>query len=220
MEPLTAIVLGAMLVSGSGYLVYYVRRKSSEQRRAQAYAHWAAQCGFQYRAEDPAVGAPSAFDPFVVPLGSFNEWKGCHVFSGGHRGHRFLAYECTRPQDTELREPELYQVVMVQLPALRPLLDIGPEARDSGDMDFESQAFNNAFRVLSPSPRFAHDVIDPRMMEWMLASPFARGTRLRFEGAWLMTFRSGPLAAGEILPYVGHLADVLDRVPRHVWSEK
>lgn len=38
------------------------------------------------------------------------------------------------------------------------------------DIDFESAEFSRRFLVKSPDKRFAYDVIDPRMMEFLLAS--------------------------------------------------
>ncbi len=38
------------------------------------------------------------------------------------------------------------------------------------DIDFESSEFSKAFFVKSPDKRFAYDLIDPRMMEFLLAS--------------------------------------------------
>ena len=37
------------------------------------------------------------------------------------------------------------------------------------DIDFESAQFSRRFHVKSPDKRFAYDVIDPRMMEFLLA---------------------------------------------------
>lgn len=209
------------LVVAVAALGWFTQRRMSERGRAGTYADWAARNGLQYWTEDPLVGRPSAAAPFEVPFGSLHDWQGRHVFRGVRGRHHFLAYECTRFKDAfQVEEPDRIQVVAVPVPALVPFLDISREHRDSVDLDFENQAFNDKFRVVSASPRFAHDVLDPRMMEWMLHDPWALASRWRFETGWLMTFRPGPLAPGEILPCVDFLVDVMDRVPAHVWSRK
>ncbi|WP_296136163.1 hypothetical protein [uncultured Tessaracoccus sp.] len=39
---------------------------------------------------------------------------------------------------------------------------------DRAGLQFESSQFNEAYKVTALSPRFAHDVLHPRMMEWLL----------------------------------------------------
>ena len=45
------------------------------------------------------------------------------------------------------------------------------------DIEFEFEAFNKAFNVKSQDRKFANDMIDARMMQWLMA----RGRRIPFE---------------------------------------
>lgn len=51
-------------------------------------------------------------------------------------------------------------------------LDLGTSTlgirNDRSGLQFESAAFNRAYRVQASSSKFAHDVLHPRMMEWLL----------------------------------------------------
>ena len=46
------------------------------------------------------------------------------------------------------------------------------------DIQFESEEFNRDFTVHCEEPKFANDLIDARMMQWLLANA-VRGTRSR-----------------------------------------
>ena len=50
------------------------------------------------------------------------------------------------------------------------------------DIDFESVEFSRKFHVSSSDKRFAYDLIDPRMMEFLMQSP---GPALDMESGWL-----------------------------------
>ena len=61
-------------------------------------------------------------------------------------------------------------VTAVNLPFSLPLLSV--EGGWGGEkVRFESEEFNDRFTVRSEAPKFAHDVIHPRTMEWLLADP-------------------------------------------------
>jgi hypothetical protein len=71
-----------------------------------------------------------------------------------------------------------FSYVVAQLPFHIPELIIRPEgvfdkllgAFGFDDIDYESVEFSNRFYVKSSNKRFAYDVIDPRMMEFLLRS--------------------------------------------------
>lgn len=72
-----------------------------------------------------------------------------------------------------------FSYVLLRIPMDVPDLLIRPEGfldRIAGaigfdDIDFESDEFSRAYHVKSPDKRFAYDVIDPRMMEYLLTGP-------------------------------------------------
>lgn len=199
------------------FLVYYTR-KVRNARIAQCAA-WAAQHGFHYWPEDRTALGISGRTPFNLG----HSHQALDVFRGKHRG---LHMHCFQYQFVtgggKSRSVHQYQIVAISLPTSRPFLDIGHEnfmsKRFEKDLDFENQAFNDHYRIESDSPRFAYDVIHPRTMEWMLADRRALVTRWRFEGSWLLTFRSGPLVLEELHYYADFLHAVLAQVPEHVWS--
>ncbi|MFC3491240.1 hypothetical protein [Glycomyces rhizosphaerae] len=202
-----------------GLAVYYSRR--ARQRHIAQMAAWAAYHGFQYWPEEPSALAISRQVPFTYGSGH----QALDVLRGTFRDvhlHCFqLRYQVSSGESTSTHD---YQVVAISLPAMRPLLDIAHEnsmsRRFDKDIQFENRAFNDKFKIASPSPRFAYDVIHARTMEWMLADARAHTIRWRFEGAWLLTFRRGKLNPHEVFYYADFLHQVLAQVPKHVWSDQ
>ena len=83
------------------------------------------------------------------------------------------------------------------------------------DIRFETEEFNDAFNVKSKDRRFANDLIDQRMMGWLLQT----GGDLRFEtsGTWLLCF-SRKRRPAELAPLLVTLKDFRDQVPRVVYD--
>ncbi len=117
-----------------------------------------------------------------------------------------------------------FHVVALRLPVPLPLLELGPEGIlgvpvpgfTDKDHQLESEAFNKAWKVTSPDPRFAHAILTPRLMEWLMT---AQGERFRIEGADVLTWRSGTQRLDTILHDADRLAIIAAAVPTHVWRE-
>lgn len=199
-------------------LIFYVQRRA-RQARIRYCQGWAAHHGFQYWPEDLSVLGMSSQAPFSVG----HSRTAMDVFRGKYRGlHLHFFHYRYRTGSGKNQRTHDWQVVAVSLPAARPLLDIDHEnflsKRLGKDIDFENQAFNDRYRVISASPRFAYDVIHPRTMEWMLSDYRALANRWRFEGPWLMTMRSGALDLDHVMHFADFLVDVRSQVPDHVWT--
>ncbi|GAB3822093.1 hypothetical protein GCM10028820_31710 [Tessaracoccus terricola] len=83
-------------------------------------------------------------------------------------------------------------------------------------LSFESTAFNDAFKVRSPSARFAHDVVHPRQMEYFLRSrpvPFS----IERDGRILVERRNWD--AQELAWFSDFLRGFFGRVPDFTWKE-
>ncbi|THV42864.1 hypothetical protein [Glycomyces buryatensis] len=191
------------------------------QKKIAEYRAWAAQYGFHYEPSDNSVVGLSTEEPFNVG----HSRKGIDVFRGMYKNLHivFFQYSYTTGSGKE-RKTFHNQVVAIGLPTARPLLDISQEnfltKRFSKDIEFENQRFNDIFRVKGPNRRFAFDVVHARTMEWMLSDQRAQSYRWRFEGPWLMTFRSGGLKLEEVFFYADFLIDIHAQVPQHVWSNQ
>jgi hypothetical protein len=215
------IIVGAIaLVAVVAYVSYYLKKKRREE-----LALAARQLGLRYSASDPfgLVGLPfrllSRGDGRGtenvlwgtwqdVPLKEFDYWYYDETTdSEGHRSRSYHYFSC----------------VVTEVPATCAHLTIEREgfftrlADHLGfhDIDFESEEFNRAFQVKCQDRKFATDVIDSRMMQWLLAAGDRWGFELNGPHVLCYTKRLKPL---ELIPLLGILQQFRQHVPRVVWS--
>jgi len=117
-----------------------------------------------------------------------------------------------------------FHVVAVELRASLPTLELTPDgpgatlAKAAGgeDIQFESEDFNRAWRVRADDRRFAHDVVNPQVMERLLRDD-ARGLSLRIEGSDILCWTPGEHDLDAIWARLQLMSDVVGAVPRFVW---
>lgn len=85
------------------------------------------------------------------------------------------------------------------------------------DIDFESAEFSRKFLVKSNDKRFAYDVVTPRMMEFLMASPKRSIDQQR--GMICITDGVRRWKPEEFLPELGWVSEFLDQWPDHVVRE-
>ena len=193
------------------------------QRRIKAAQQFAASIGWSYVGNDASLRSRWSGAPF----GAGHSRRVSEVMTGIFQGRTAVsfAYQYTTGSGKESNTYS-FHVVALRSPAYLPMLEITPDgvgaklAKVFGgeDIRFESEAFNRAWRIRAGNPRFAHDVIQPRLMERLLR-PDAQGLSLRIEGVDLLCWTGG-MPRYEDLARRLHVADaVLDSVPRFVWLD-
>ncbi|MGO1974225.1 MAG: hypothetical protein ACTH2Q_14815 [Propionibacteriaceae bacterium] len=117
--------------------------------------------------------------------------------------------------------PEFFHVVAIEVPFSLPILELRPErALDrvvgAPEVEFESAEFNRAWYVTTRNERFAHDVVHPQMMEWLLEEP---APNLPFDvgGNKIYTYSTGEQHTERIDDMVWLLQEFRARIPDHVW---
>jgi len=101
------------------------------------------------------------------------------------------------------------------------LLDKFAGAIGFEDIDFESAEFSRRFHVSSRDRRFAYALIDPRMIEFLLAAEARKPSR-PFElgkGVLLLTSRSTPWNAVEFDAAIRWTREFLARWPAHLVTD-
>jgi len=209
-----AIALGVVVYS------YYAK-----QKRREGFALVAKQLDMEYWPADP-FGLLS--EPFVL----FGKGDGQgieNVLAGNYQGVDAKAFDFwyyDESTDTNGRRSKTYHrfdcAIMPIDAACSPvtidnenLLTRLADALSFHDIEFESEDFNEAFNVKSADKKFANDLVDARMMAWLLQ--FGTGTSFEIMGDRLMCFRHklGPM---EIVTLLALSRSFLDHVPRVVYS--
>jgi hypothetical protein len=116
-----------------------------------------------------------------------------------------------------------FQVSLVEIPVVLPRLEVVPEgvaakfakALGGRDLDVESHEFNRRWRVLCRDARYAHAVLDPRMVERLL-EPDAWELAIRIDGGAVMAWQAGRVGTADLARRLGVLTAVARRIPAHV----
>ncbi|UCN15347.1 hypothetical protein LFM56_03185 [Cellulomonas iranensis] len=214
------LVVGLLVGGGIAAAGWWFRRKRQEQLAA-----WALATGWAYAPRDPGLGLAQLHT--ARPFGQGHSRTTSDVLTGTYDGLPAVSftYEWTTGSGDEKRTYQVH-VVGLALPAFLPTLDVTPEgfgarvakAFGARDLQLESAAFNDAYRVDAPDARTAHAILHPRTLERLLQAD-ALGTSWRIEGTWLLSWETGTTDTTRIAPRLGVLSAVVRGVPRHVWQD-
>jgi hypothetical protein len=213
-------VLGAILLGGIAYARYIAKKK-----RREAFALMATQLGLRYSAADPfgILSEPFALfekgDGRGVENVMWGAWQGVDLRafdywyyeestdSEGHRNKNYSRFDCVIvPIDAAcMRLTITHENLLTRL----------ADALSFHDIQFESEAFNKAYQVKSADKKFANDMVDARMIDWLLKN--GAGYSFEIVGDEVMCYceKLKPVA---LLPLLGTAKAFLDHVPGVVHS--
>jgi uncharacterized protein DUF3137 len=213
-------VLFGLLAAGAGYLAYYLRKKRREELASTAF-----QLGLEFSADDP-FGCLSY--PFAllgkgdgrgtenvmwgvwkeIPVREFDYWYYEEsTDSKGNRSKTYYRFSCAVTEiaaacaHLTLDRENLFTALADRL-GLR-------------DIEFESEEFNREFNVKSGHRKFANDLLDARMMRWLLQTDDA--FRFEVSGRWLLAY-SKKRRPQDLIPLFGTLQQFREHVPRVVYE--
>lgn len=86
------------------------------------------------------------------------------------------------------------------------------------DIQFEAEDFNKAWRIQATNLKFAHDVIHPRMMEYLMTMT-GRGFNFVLPGDCVMVFNKVALDLSAVDPMIAVCNQIMDQIPAHVYED-
>lgn len=214
------IVLIVAALAGGVYLSWYLKKK-----RREALAAMANQLGLQYSADD-TIGCLG----FPFRLLTKGDGRGTeNVMWGTWQGIPMTEFDYwyyDESTDSEGRTSKSYyrfSCAVTEIAAACSPLTIDREnlltrlADHMGmhDIEFELDAFNKAFNVKSHDRKFANDMIDARMMQWLMDVDGA--FEFELSAKWVMAF-SKKRAPSELVPLLGTAQQFLEHVPHVVYD--
>jgi len=197
----------------------YLARK----RRLEGFALVARQQGLSFAEDDPFASLDEPFSLFGKGDGQgvenvmWGTWQGTAL-----RAFDYWYYEESRDaQGHTSRSYYRFDCVRLGVAADCPHLSIDPEnfltrladALSFHDIEFESEAFNRAFTVKSADGKFANDLIDARLIAWLLAN--ATDCVFELMGDQVLVARSR-LAPEELPSLMALATGFVAKVPRVV----
>jgi hypothetical protein len=219
MEILGFLAVLAVAVA-SIVLSFYLKAKRREAFRAFALQH-----GLEYAEGDPFGLLDWPFD-----LLRKGDGRGIdHVLWGTWRGtamHAFDYWYYTETTDSKGRRSRSYRrfsCALVEVPAAFPHLEIAREglftrlADHVGleDIEFESPEFNRRYDVKAKDRKFAYELLDARMLEWLVG--FDQGLAFEVLGNRVLAYGSRAKPSG-LLSLIGTAVMFRGHIPNVAWG--
>ena len=216
MQPL--IIVGFIAI----FIVVLVVGIMSARKRREAMVSLATKLGLHFA---PAKDRHLAKQyKFLNKLRRGSHRYAYNVLSGNHQSHEIMAfdyhYQTGSGKNTHHHH---FSFFILHLTAAFPELVIGPEGVFSkiaqavgyDDIDFESHEFSRKFCVRSADKKFAYDVCNARMIEYLLAnSDFG----IEIEDNVLAISFNRRLAPDLIEPNLNRLVTVRSLMPDYLFS--
>ncbi len=194
-------------------------------RRRKALEALAQQRGWQFSTTDPGdrVNSYLGYHPFgvghgrrvlnvmqgTVELQAFEAFQYRYTTGAGKNQHTYVVSVAAAPMP--IRAPGLS--LQHENLGLKIFDALGGE-----DIDFEDDAFSRRYWVKCDDRKFAYDVIDPRMMEFLMDR--ADGWAWQWIGDRLVIHCNGSLSPERILQAVELLCGFVQHIPRHLLADE
>jgi hypothetical protein len=197
------------------------------RRRREELSTLAGRLGLRF---DPGkdYGLAGRFN-FLNRLAQGSNRYAFNVLSGACQGHEVLVFDyhyethSTDSKGNRQTHHHYFSCFILLLPVQFPELTITREgvfskiaqALGYDDIDFESHEFSRKFCVRSKHKRFAYDVCNPQMMEYLLAN---QDLSLEIEGPALALAFNSRLSAAEIEANLARLRQIRLRLPDYLFT--
>ncbi len=216
-------VLIAILVIGGAIYAAIAARK----RREELF-ELATRLGLTFR-PDNDYGLAERFG-FLDKLAQGDNRYAFNVISGSYRQQQVLLFDyhyethSTDSKGNRQTHHHYFSFFILLLPLSFPELKISREgffskiaqALGYDDIDFESAEFSRAFCVRSKDRKFAYDVCNAQMIEYLLAN---RDLSLEIEGPALALAFDTRLSATETESDLNRLLEIRSRLPEYLFTK-
>jgi hypothetical protein len=233
---IVAIVVGGCLVvfGGIAWMMVWLRRSNAADeeaalgrlRKELAHRGWAyaerddSYVEFYNRQNEFTQRNP--FDPLTRPPRAS---AARDVITGTHRGRPFLAATFDVHYKGELT-PQ--RCIWVRTPVVRPALSVSrilpgentiSSALGQGGLQLGNPEFDNHFRVSAEDDRFALQVVNPTMVQFLLGAPGSiRGFSLLGDQVDVLDPVSDHRDPAELIPALDLRCQLLDLIPPSAWA--
>jgi hypothetical protein len=202
-------------------LAVVVLQRRRAQQRARAVAAWAQARGLTYRPGPDRKLARDFLEFAALSRGDEHTATNiCHGVIGGRGTWVFDLTWKARDNDgenglTAVLVKTDFPLIPLRIRHERALARLS-EAFGVNDINFESAAFSDRFHVTSADRKFAHDVIHPRLMEYLLANAT---WPIELAGWHCLVWSSGRLPPLLLDAALALAQGVVERIPEHVRRE-
>jgi len=204
------------------FIIVLVVGYISSLKRREAMAAVAVKLGLQFMPNKDRYMARRY--NFLDKLRRGSDRYAYNVLSGTYQGHEVLIFDYHyRTGSGKDTHHYYFSFFILQLPASFPELVIGPEGIFSkiaqaigyDDIDFESHEFSRKFCVRSKDKKFAYDVCNSRMIEYLLSNT---DLSIEVEERSLAVSFNSCLAPDKIEPNLNRLITIRSLLPDYLFT--
>ena len=199
----------------------------AQRKRREGLFEMAQRLNLDFRASQD-FGIPGRFG-FLKQLAQGDDRYAANVLSGKYQQNEILAFDYhyatyhTDKNGTH-KDDHWFSFFILTLPAVFPDLTIRREnfltrvAEVFGyqDIKFESAEFSRAFNVRSPDKKFAYDVCNSKMMEYLLAN---RDLSIEIENEVMALAFNTRLSVEQIEFNLQRLVEIRSRLPDYLFTQ-
>ena len=216
MEPLIIVGFIAIIVVVS--VLAYI----SAGKRREAMAKLAAELGLRF-APNKNWDIAKRYS-FLDKLRVGSNRYAFNILNGNYKGYDVIVFDYHyRTGSGKNTQHHYISFFVLHLPVSFPELVIGPEdifskmaqAIGYDDIDFESHEFSRKFCVRSPDKKFAYDVCNARMIEYLLSNT---DLTIEIEDDALAISFGSRLSPEQIEPNLNRLITVRSLLPEYLFS--
>ena len=216
-------ILFVLLIIGGAVYSFIAARK-----RREALSGLAARLGLNF-SPDNDYGLAERYG-FLDKLAQGSNRYAFNVISGNYRESQVVVFDyhyethTTDSKGNQQTQHHYFSFFILLLPINFPELKITREgllskiaqALGYEDIDFESAEFSRTFCVRSKDRKFAYDVCNAQMMEYLLAN---RDLSIEIEGPALALAFGARLSAAEIETDLNRLLEIRLRLPEYLFTK-
>jgi hypothetical protein len=227
-EQFTSIPIVPILIA-VGVILFFFLSSYYDAKRRQAIERWAMlhQLSFNREEDHHFCSRYPEFDC----LTQGDNYYAFNTLTGQWNARPFLGFDyhyethSTNSKGQRQTHHHYFSGVIIQTDFILNPLVIRPEGFFDkiteffgyDDIDFESAEFSRKFYVKSSDKRWAYDVIHPRMMEFLLASPMFN---IQFGLKYIIVYRDSKFAPVDF-EFAGSLiCGMLDRFPEYLIKQQ
>jgi hypothetical protein len=223
-----AVPILAFMVFAALFVAIIVYSSIAARKRREELTALAGRLGFTLCPENDSE-LPRRFG-FLDQLAQGSNRYAFNVLSGNYRENDVLVFDyhyethSTDSKGNPQTQHHYFSFFILTLPTSFPELRITREgifskiAQAFGyeDIDFESAEFSRTFCVRSKDKKFAYDVCNTSMMEYLLAN---RDLSVEIENTALALAFGGRLSAAEIESNLQRLLEIRARLPEYLFAK-
>ncbi len=222
----TAIVQVLMIILiGVAAIVTIIKQGRADRQRSLALQTLAARLEFDdfnpNRDERFAMGWG-----FLSRLAQGQDRYAFNILRGTYHEQPLFVFDYHYQTGSGKSRKEHYStLLMLVFKEIFPQVSIGPESLRSkiaaafgvgNDIKFESAEFSRTFCVRSPDKKFAYDVCNPQMIEYLLRYP---GLQVEIQGPALLLVFEPQLPIGQVEANLQRLIEIRSRLPDYLFTQ-